>query len=142
VRELQVDIALLADYAAVTVDKKLVAGGIFGAIVGLQLPVVHSRMYLALQLRVLGGEEDEHKVAVRLVDPDGKTLLELGGPLRVQRRDVSADTTVPFIIDLAAVKFEKWGPHSFDIFINDRFIERVELSVSQIPTSSATRDEA
>lgn len=139
---MQVDVALLADYAAVTVDKKLVAAGIFGAIFGSQLPVVHSRMYLALQLRVLGGEEDEHKVTVRLVDPDGKTLLELGGPLKIQRHDVSADATMPLIIDLAAVKFDKWGPHSFDIFINDRFIERVELSVSQMPTSSSTRDEA
>jgi len=126
---MQIDIALLADYAAVTNDRKLVAAGIFRMISATRLPVEHSRMYLALQVRVLGGEEEKHHLAVRLVDPDGQMVSEIAGPLEVQRKDMAKDFTMSLVIDMAGMKFQKWGPHSFDVFADERFVDRVELEI-------------
>jgi len=129
---MQVDLALLADYAAVTNDKKLIAAGIFSSIRGRELPVVHSRMYLALRVRVIGGEADQHHFTVRLVGPDGAVVMDLSGPFEVQRADRTKDATLPLVIDIAGQQFEKWGPHSFDIYVDERFVERVELEVGQL----------
>src|SRR5680860_166730 len=94
-----------------------------------RLPVEHSRMYLALQVRVLGGEEEKHHLAVRLVDPDGQMVSEIAGPLEVQRKDMAKDFTMSLVIDMAGMQFERCGPHSFDVLADERFVDRVELEI-------------
>ncbi|MBN1837898.1 MAG: hypothetical protein JW820_18720 [Spirochaetales bacterium] len=133
---MQVEIALLADYAAVTEHKKLVVCGLFDSIGTLDLPAKHTRMYLAVKARVYGGEEDQHKLMVRLVDPDGADLIPaLDATLSVKRDNPSADVVQHLVLQMDNVELKRPGPHSFDIYVDGQFSERVCFEVIQIRPS-------
>src|SRR5680860_1838218 len=72
---MQVDLALLADYAAVTQENKFVVAGIFDAILSGEIPITHPHMALALQVRIVAGEDTAHRVKVSLVDADGNDVI-------------------------------------------------------------------
>lgn len=134
---MKVDLALLADYAEVTQrGGKLVICGIFDRIGLPDLEAVHPHMALALRLSVEAGEEPSHDLQIRLVDPDGADVI---APMQA-RVDVEAgtepETSVNLILDLNLIKFGCYGPHSFDIFLDDRFEHRIPLTVERTPAAN------
>jgi hypothetical protein len=127
---MRVDLALLADYAAITNDRKLIVSGVFDAVLIGKVPGKLSRMMLALKLRVYGDEPEEHKVLVRLVEPDGKDVIpatDLG--MSVRREDPSLDVVSPLVVSFDNVMFQRVGPYSIDVFLDGAFADRVTFDV-------------
>ena len=126
---MRVDLAVLADYATVTHDEKLVIVGVFDSILAPTLPAQHHSMYVAL--RVCSGPADNgpHTLTVRLVDPDGQTVgAELKADFTVTvPLDGDAEGALQLVVGMGNLTFASHGPHAVDILIDERFEETVSL---------------
>ena len=125
---MNVELAVLADYATTTADGKLIIAGVFDMISVATFPAQHPAMYLAIRIRGDAADVGTHALELRLVDPDARGVV----PAVTSQFEVSApgeQTTIAnsqFVINMANIAFEKPGPYSFDILIDERY----ELSVS------------
>lgn len=127
---MRVDLALLGDYALVDKMEKLTVAGIFRSVAGTVFPFTRSVMFLVLVLVAERDDGDHHSVMVRLIDPDGRDVIpELRAELEVQREDPLTEKQLNIILELNAVTFNVPGTHCFDVFVDERFTERVPLEV-------------
>lgn len=126
---MQVAFAQLADYATRTVDNKLVLVGLFDRLKTAKLPFQAGPMTLVLRVVLHPGEEGEHEVRLRLVDPDGKELFGLKTKVKIPEVDPVDGVSAEFILALNGVKFEKSGDHAFDVYLDGRYEETVRLKV-------------
>jgi hypothetical protein len=68
-----------------------------------QFPAVHPRAHLVMQLRGRRTELGTHEFAVRLLDPEGRTVLEQGGTVQVNEPPagvVDLEAPAIFVFDL------------------------------------------
>jgi len=129
-RNMRIDLALLGDYALVDKMNKLTVAGIFRVITGLSFPFAHPVMFLALSMTVESTDDRHHSVIVRMIDPDGRQVVpEFRADLDIERANPDAETSLNVILELAGVTFRGPGTHCFDVFVDDRFMERVPLEV-------------
>jgi len=129
----RVDLAVLADYAAMTADNKLVICGVFDAILVRSFPAVHPAV--ALALRVVAGPEDRggHRLEVRLTDPKGGELAKVQAEFSVAPPDDAVKAgSLQLVLAFGNVEFKEPGLHAVDILIDDRFEETAPLSVRQL----------
>jgi Family of unknown function (DUF6941) len=132
---MEIEFAVIADYATTTSENKLVIGGIFDTVYAPDMPAQHPVMALALRVRAHPGEEGRHAITVRLVDPDGAEVVQpLEAPFEIGVGDQLEGGTADLVLQLNGVPFETFGRHSFDIFVDGRFEKGVMLSVRRAPT--------
>jgi hypothetical protein len=124
-----VELALLSDYAAVTKDNKLMAAGIFDRLAPLEMPWQHPTMFIALRVHVHPGEDAAHKFKIRLVDPDGAEIVALDGDTTVEMVDPVEGANIQLVLSLNNVPFKVYGRHAFDIFLDGRYEHTVPLVV-------------
>lgn len=127
---MQVDLAVLADYAAVTQEGKLVIAGIFDRVVASRMPWQHPSMSLVFRMSVEPGEVREHALHLQCVDPDGAEVI----PALEQRvvagvDDVLAGGTANFIFGVGGIVFSRPGRHHFEIFIDGEHVRSVPFEV-------------
>jgi len=129
----RVDLAVLADYATVTADQKLVIVGVFDVIRAKKVPVRHASMYVALRICSGAIDNGEHTVTVRPVDPDGKALgPELKADFTVQvPLDTDGEGALQLVMGLGYVEFKVFGPYAVDILIDGRFEDTVALRLQE-----------
>jgi hypothetical protein len=131
---MDIEFAVIADYAATTNENKLVIGGIFDTLYAREMPASHPFMVLALRVRAHPGEAGHHQVVVRLVDPDGAEVIQpLEAPLEIGGLDPLEGGTADLVLHLAGVPFGTFGRHGFDILLDGRFERSVQLTVRQAP---------
>ncbi len=131
---MDIDFALIADYATNSQDGKLIIGGVFDNIYARELPVTHPMMALALRLHAHPGEGGPHLVRVRLVDPDGHDVVQpLEAPMDLEGLDPVDGGSADMVLQMAGVTFGVFGRHSFDIFIDNRFERSVTLHLRPVP---------
>jgi hypothetical protein len=132
---MKVDLALLADYAEVSQrGGKLIVCGIFDRVSLAGPDAVHPHMALALKLVCDPADNRTHHLTVRLVDPDGVDVVApMEGDVEV-KRETEGEASVNLILDLNLVKFGTHGPHSFDVFLDDRLERQVPLTVEMLGT--------
>jgi len=125
-----IELAALADYAAVTADGKLIVAGVFDSLIVPALPASHPMMYLALRISGDASETGRHELEIRLVDPDGKAVIpSLQGGLELPPTpEGGTPISAQFVMGMANVAFGAQGPHAFDILIDERY----ELSLSVV----------
>jgi hypothetical protein len=133
----RVEVALVADYVAMTSDQKLIIGGVFDRILPPCLPYVHPSMGLALRIRFDIDEGHDHQVVVRFIDPDGAAVMpelvaQLGAPPDPAAEQVR---TMQLALGMGDVPFKNEGPHRIDILIDGQYLDSVELAVTVRPTS-------
>src|SRR5688572_2030405 len=113
----QVKLAVLADYANVTGDGKLNILGIFDRINLVQVPAVHPQMHLILRLEAHAAERERaQKIEIRLHDPEGHTIFEVNGDI-VPHGDGALPISTNQILTLNNLQLEKIGAYKFVIFI-------------------------
>lgn len=123
-------LAALADYAAVTDHGKLVIAGVFDAIRVPQIPARHPMMALAMRIHAEPGEGATHDVTVRLVDPDGAEVLpELKASVQFKEHGPGEGGDVQIVMHAPGVVFKKLGPHAFDVFIDGSHLTSLSLWV-------------
>ena len=125
---MNIALAVLADYAAVTHDNKLVIAGIFDSLNVPGLPWSLPMMSLALRMSGDASDVGRHEIELRLVDPDGGAIipsLKSEFVLPPVPAD-GAPSSAQMVMGMANVVFSAHGPHAFDILVDGRY----ELSVT------------
>jgi hypothetical protein len=132
---LEIEIAVLADAANVSREGKLNILGIFEDIMGAPLPLTHAFMVLVLLIRANPLEKGQnHQIAVRLMDQDGKTIqqfpeLRIGLAAEASGSRVS----IPVPMGLGNLHFTHYGAYRFEVRINGQHARDVELNVKPLP---------
>ena len=134
---MNVELALLADYAAVTGEGKLVAAGIFDILAPPTLPWQHPTMFIALRIHFHPGEDGPHKIKLRLVNPDGVEIVSLDADAIVGAGDPLEGSSIQVVLSLNNIPFGVLGRHAFDLFLDGRYEHTVPLRVAEAPASSA-----
>jgi hypothetical protein len=133
-----IELALLADYAAVTKEGKLVAAGIFDLLTPPTLPWQHPTMFVALQVHFHPGEDGSHKIKLRLVNPDGAEIVALDADVNVGAGDPVEGSKMQLVLSLNNIPFQVNGRHAFDVFLDGRYEHTVPLRVIRKPASADT----
>lgn len=130
---MEIRLAALADYATTTDQGKLVIAGVFDVISAAGVPTTHPRVALAIRVHFLPEEGREHQLSVQYVDPDGKKLLDVGGPIQVPQTDTADGADAQFVINFEPLPIEAYGLHAFEIFIDGQAVGTVPLNISKMP---------
>jgi hypothetical protein len=135
---MDLDFAVIADYATNTNDGKLIVGGIFDTIWVPEVPAVQPFMTVVLRIQAHPGEEGGHQVRVRLVDPDGHEVIgALEAPILFAELDPIDGGTAQLILQLAGVTLNSEGRHGIDVFLDGRFERTIALFVRRAPAPPA-----
>ncbi len=129
---MDVTLAVLADYANVSEDRKLNIMGIFQEVNPPVLPFALPQMYLVVSF-VAGPAEFEtvKDIKVALLDNDGNEMLALEGQVRVPRPQPGRRAYMNQLIGLAGVTFERPGDYGFAILVGGETKETVLLHVNK-----------
>ncbi len=136
---MQVDFAVLADYALIDQHGKLSVMGIFQHVWVASFPAVHPRTHLVLRVRGKRTEIGQHPIRIRFVDDQGTELI--GGDGTVQFGEPPAGVTE---IEAGAVlvfdvPLPRPGPYAFEITMDGEEAVQVPLSASQLPQDAGTQ---
>jgi hypothetical protein len=129
----QVDFAVLSDYALIDQHGKLSVLGIFQHVWVASFPALHPRTHLVLRVRGRRSEIGSHPIRIRFLDDAGAELM--GGEGTVQFGEPPAGVTE---IEAGAVlvfdvPLPRPGTYTFEISVDLGTAARVPLSVSQLP---------
>jgi hypothetical protein len=136
VRVMQVSLAVLADYASVSIDNKLNILGVFHEVNTPILPVTVPLMYLVVSFEAEPAEYGKQLLARVVLSEEcgnGDPLLSLEGlaevpqPARPEDRAYSNQ-----VIGLSGVRFERVGDYRFSIFVDDQEVAVVPLRVNKL----------
>jgi uncharacterized protein DUF6941 len=133
---MDVKLAALADFASVSIDKKLNILGIFQEINTPNLPVAVPHIYLVLSLEA-GPEEYGKKILIRvalLEDNDGGgEMLHMEGLAEVPHPRYEGDRAFANqVIGLSGVTFERAGNYRFSVSVENEEIAVVPLRVNKL----------
>ncbi len=130
---MQVDFAVLSDYALIDQHGKLSVLGIFQHVWVAVFPAVHPRTHLVLRVRGRRIEVGTHPIRIRFVDDTGAELM--GGEGTVQFgepppgvTEIEAGAVLVFDVPLP-----RPGAYAFEITVGAGSPVRVPLSASQLP---------
>ena len=134
--DMEVDFAFLADAAEVANGKLHLVGGAFDTIWTQGMPLRYPKMSLALRLLLNTADFDrKHKIEIRLMNEDGKTIPpSIGGDLEIQRNAnlpkgwKQGFLTVMNFVDL---NFPNFGDYSFELIVNNRSEKSIPLRIAQ-----------
>lgn len=136
---MQVDFAVLADYALIDQHGKLSVLGIFQHVWVAAFPAVHPRTHLVLRVRGRRTEIGQHPIRIRFLDDAGAELM--GGEGTVQFgeppagvTEIEAGAVLVFDVPLPGP-----GSYAFEITMDAGEAIRVPLSASQLPTEGGVQ---
>ncbi len=132
---MQVRIAVLADYASISLGDKLNVLGIFSNILARAEPVVHSQMQLVMQFEFDSTEAGKKNVQILLQDQEGQELLQMNGEIAVPRLPRGESATINQILLLNNTNFPKFGQYEFRVVINGRLEATIPLTVRKAEES-------
>jgi hypothetical protein len=129
----QVDFAVLADYALIDQHGKLSVLGIFQHVWVAAFPAVHPRTHLVLRVRGRRSEVGDHPIRIRFVDDQGAELIGGEGmvhfgPPPPGVTEIEAGAVLVFDVPLP-----RPGTYAFEIAVDSGALVRVPLSASQVP---------
>lgn len=129
---MQIDFAVLADYALIDQQGKLSVIGIFQHVWVAQFPAAHPRTHLVLRVKGRRTEIGEHPMRIRFVDDQGQELM--GGDGTVQFGEPAAGVTdveagAVLVFD---VPLPRPGAYAFEITLGGSVV-RVPLSAGLVP---------
>lgn len=138
---MRIDVALLADYAAITREGKLLICGVFDQIGALELPWTHPTMTLVFRVRVTGEEAGVHPVLVKGIDPDGAEFIPaLEGKIEASNVDLLDGASTNFMLGINGVVLEKEGHYHFDLYVDQRYEESVTFTVKRSEPVNLARE--
>jgi hypothetical protein len=134
---MNVRIAVLADYASLSIDQKLNILGIFTGISAHQTPVVHPQMKLVSQIEFSSSEVGDKRIKIALVDDDGLELFSISGIVTIDPSLDGRPSLFNQILDLTNLTFPRFGDYEFRLLFDGITISEVPLTVTKITASSA-----
>jgi hypothetical protein len=127
---MEVDLAVLADAANLTENRKLNILGIFDLFtLGPEFPANSPTFAIVIRIVAHPSELGQHALTLRVADADGKEITRIEADFGVRRKKASAKPArVPFILP-AQIKFPAPGDYTLDILINGRWEKSISLEV-------------
>ena len=141
---MRLDLIVLADLANVDAVGKFNIVGEFNAIYARELPTSPVNISLVARIVAESSEGEEHAISVALVDQDGKELARIPDqPLRFARAfpGSTGDLRALVIIGMRQVQFQAYGPFSFHVLVDGRFLGERTVYVLARPDSPATQSD-
>lgn len=135
---MDVQVAVLADYANIAAGNKLNVMGIFDTLAATVFPTVQPFMVLALRLRL--GYEDgnrSHDLAVSLRDEDGREYLRAAAKVNVPRIEPGLFQNVNQVVNFAGMGFGKPGTYAFHVAWDGVEKTSIDFIVVQAPPPGA-----
>ncbi len=133
---MEINLAILADYANVTREGKLNILGIFSVINVQKFPCIHPQMQIVLEWAPISTDSGTQKnVGVQLVDEDGKVMLDIKGNMVLGQFKGYGPFRIPQIIGLNGIMFNKPGNYAFNIFLEKDIVRNIPLALIQIQTN-------
>jgi hypothetical protein len=131
---MQVKLAVLADYASVSVDNKLNILGVFQEVNTPDFPITVPHMYLVISFEAEPAEHGRHLLAHIVLSEEsdnGQTLLSLEGMAEVPQPTRMTDRAYSNqVIGLSGVTFEHEGDYKFSISVENQEVAIVPLRVN------------
>jgi hypothetical protein len=126
-----IELAVLADYAAVMADGKLMVAGVFDTLTVSELPVAPPIIYLALRVAGDAAEFGPHDLELRVIDPDGTPVIpSVGGRFSLTpHEDAATIARTQFVMQMVGMAFKKEGPHALDVLLDGRYEQSIPLDV-------------
>ena len=129
---MNIEVFALCD-AATDSQGKLNMLGAFDTIFAAGLPTVHPQFAVVLRLRLKRIEKGRHKLALHIVDDDGKHVVQpIEGGFEVNF--ASGDTAtgaINAVFNIHNVKLEKYGEYAVNLAIDGRQEASLPLYVKQ-----------
>ena len=130
---MQVDFAVLADYALIDQHGKLSVLGIFQHVWVAAFPAVHPRTHLVLRVRGRRSEVGDHPIRIRFVDDLGAELIGGEGTVHFGAPPPGVTESEAGAVLVFDVPFPRPGIYAFEIAVDSGALVRVPLSASQLP---------
>jgi hypothetical protein len=129
---MDVKLAVLADYASISLEGKLNIMGIFDEINAPSLPVILPIFYVVVSYSTRATEFDADKnLEIALQTEDGRVLVRLQQPVHVPRPPrPGARGTVNQVHALAGLPFENEGSYQFVISVDGHPIGDIPLRIN------------
>jgi hypothetical protein len=127
---MNVSLALLADYANVSLEGKLNVLGIFDVIHVHSLPGGVPQFYLVVRLSATAEEKaSRHRVEFSLIDPDRNSLVNMQAEVEVPDTGAPGPVRIELVISLPVVQFHQYGPHEVEFLIDGAPAGSIPLTV-------------
>ena len=132
---------LAADCANITREGKLNVMGIFNDINSLQFPARHSSMNLVAKLGAELGEYGQTRgFTVKLLDADGKPIVDLSGQFQVPPGGQGRKPEVNLILELKDIVFPKEGTYEFVFLVDKDHKGELSLYVNKLDAPKPAED--
>ena len=132
---MELTLALLADYANVSQEGKLNVLGIFNVIVASSVPSRVPVCHLVLRFTADASEKGSKKqVQFKLLDPDGKQLMDVSGELEIQPGGPPGPVTIDLLSPIEWLAFEQYGEHQLSVLVNGEHKRSIGVTVASPPT--------
>lgn len=138
----EVDYLVLADAVAAADGKHYIHGGGWDMISTASLPFQYALIAVAIRVRVPWAETNQpHEVVLDILDADGVSVLgSPSGPPHVivnlgrpPNLPPGTDQTLPLVINLQGILFEKAGPYATVVTIDGADAARTAFSIMHRP---------
>jgi hypothetical protein len=138
---MNIDFAVVCDYALVDQFGKLSVIGLFQHIWVQKFPTVHPRLHLVIRLKGSRTEVGQHDVRIRLLNEEDQEILSGDGKVNFPEPaagvlEVQAGAVLAF-----DVPFQKPGQYRFEINVDADVQTSVPIAVSQGPSPAQTPPE-
>ena len=128
---MEVKTAVLADAANVSTDGKLNITGIFDRINAKEFPASWPSMSFVVRIQGHWSETGEHEMKVVVADQDGRKIAEMGAEFTIPKQQDKDSDGMPWkgqlIFPVMGARFPEPGIYSFDILIDGRYEDSMEL---------------
>jgi hypothetical protein len=125
--------AMLADHVAETKEGKLVIVGEFDTIGAAQFPATHPAFFLVARFQGSGAEPRGHRLALRLIGPDGRNTLPEESDLQLQAVRVHENVSrANVLLHFAGLQFPQPGLYHLQLHFDGVFAGEVTLHLQQV----------
>ena len=132
---MHITMAVVADAANRSDNGKLNLLGVFHTLFAVSTPCQHPHMAIVLNFEATAMERGtRQKIGIRLVNSDGKTVINMPDSFLDVPNDPSVVTPqLSLIVNIAGVMFESFGGYQFDIEINGNIAGRIPIAIMALP---------
>ena len=141
---MKVEILTICDYANVDpATSKINIIGTFDTIWGKEAPIMHLNCALAGRIRFESAEEGQKRIAISLIDSDGRSVVPaMSTMMNVGIIPGAPTATVPIAVVIQQISLPHFGEYSVVLAVDGRVESSTPLYARQIPTPPAQQIQA